>query len=438
MATSTVLLELASTISNAALTLTRYNLETSSPSPSFIPQHPVNGAANGNGVVHKQATSEAAQKETLDAAASLIQAATDLQILVSGPENYLKSLSYGYHDITALAVVIEFNLAQHVPLDSTISFKQLSLASGCPLGRLERVLRLLFVRRIFYEPQPGNVAHTTASERLVTNPELTAFLGHCTHEAFPAASRLVDSLRKFPDTEEPSQAGFNVAFGTEDPLFTFLVKNPDRFERFNQGMAGLSKSGGRSVKQVVEGFPWAELGEATVVDVGGGNGHVSIALAESYPNLSFIVQDLDGAITSGAAALPGSLQNRIQYEAHDMFEPQTRQEIDVFYLRHILHDWPDDWAVKILKNLVPALKPSSKIIISDSVIPPPDQLHGLHERFVRYLDLQMLVLHNARERTEADFAELLRRADSRLRIKKVWKGGHDAAAGTIVEAVLVE
>jgi 6-hydroxytryprostatin B O-methyltransferase len=142
------------------------------------------------------------------------------------------------------------------------------------------------------------------------------------------------------------------------------------------------------------------------------------------------VQDLEGAITSGAASLPASLQERITFEVHDMFTPQTH--------RHILHDWPDDWAVKILKNLVPALKPSSRIIISDSVIPPPDQLHGLHERFVRYLDLQMMVLHNARERTEGDFAELLRRADERLRIKKVWRGGHDAAAGTIVEAVLVE
>jgi hypothetical protein len=95
MANPTVLLDLASTISNAALTITRHSLDTSTPSPSFIPLRPVNGIANGNGAIQKQPTSEAAQKETLDAAASLIQAATDLQILVSGPENYLKSLSYG-------------------------------------------------------------------------------------------------------------------------------------------------------------------------------------------------------------------------------------------------------------------------------------------------------------------------------------------------------
>jgi 6-hydroxytryprostatin B O-methyltransferase len=166
-----------------------------------------------------------------------------------------------------LAVVIEFDLARKVPLGSSISFEQLSIASGCPLQRLERVLRLLFVRHIFREERPGYVAHTTISERLVMNSDLTAFLGHCTHEAFPAASRLVDSLRQFPTSEEPNQAGFNIAFNSTDPLFTFLSKHPDRFERFNQGMAGLSKSGGRSAQQVVDGFSWDSLGKATVVDV---------------------------------------------------------------------------------------------------------------------------------------------------------------------------
>jgi hypothetical protein len=95
MANPTILLDLASAISNAALTITRHGLETSAPAPSFTPQRPVNGIANGNGAARKKISTEAAQKETLDAAASLIQAATDLQILVSGPENYLKSLSYG-------------------------------------------------------------------------------------------------------------------------------------------------------------------------------------------------------------------------------------------------------------------------------------------------------------------------------------------------------
>jgi hypothetical protein len=174
-----------------------------------------------------------------------------------------------------MAVIIEFDLASKVPLGSSISFNELSASSGCPVGRLERVLRLLFVRRIFRESQPGYVGHTSISERLAIDQDLTAFLGHCTHEAFPAASRLVDSIRQYPDTEEPSQAGFNIAFNTTDPLFTFLSKHPDRFDRFNRGMAGLSKSGGRSDQQVVDGFPWDSLGNALVIDVSCHSGSIS-------------------------------------------------------------------------------------------------------------------------------------------------------------------
>lgn len=429
MAQPTILLDLAETVSRAALAITRSQLASSS-------TNGVNGTTNGK---HDPA---APSHDVLEATTQLIQASTDLQIRVMGPDNYLKSLSYGYHDITALAVVVEYELAKHVPLGSEISIQELSSVSGAPASRLERVLRLLYVRKIFHEPKPGFVAHTEASARMSTNPELTAFLGHCTHEAFPAASRLVDSMRRFPDSEGPSQAGFNVAFGTEDPLFDFLAKNPDRFDRFNRGMAGLSKHGGRSLQTVIDIYPWADLGSALCVDVGGGNGHVSVALAERFPKLSFVVQDLDVAVSAGRESLPASLKDRVQFEAHDMFQSQQEavaargRDVDVFYLRHILHDWPDDYAVKIIKALVPAMNKDTKVLVSDSVIPPPEHLHGLHERFVRYLDMQMMVLHNARERTEDDFAAIFARADPRLKIRKVWKTGHDAGAGTLIEVVL--
>lgn len=117
-----------------------------------------------------------------------------------------------------------------------------------------------------------------------------------------------------------------------------------------------------------------------------------------------------------------------------MFTPQPVHGADVYYLRHILHDWPDEFAVKIIANLVPALKDGARILISDSVIPEPGMLHGADEKFVRYLDMQMMVLHNARERTEEDFAEILRQADARLKLIKVWKKGESVAASTMIEA----
>lgn len=43
------------------------------------------------------------------------------------------------------------------------------------------------------------------------------------------------------------------------------------------------------------GFPWAELVEATVVDLGGSHGAISCALARKYPSLKLVVQVRDNS-----------------------------------------------------------------------------------------------------------------------------------------------
>ena len=146
------------------------------------------------------------------------------------------------------------------------------------------------------------------------------------------------------------------------------------------------------------------------------------------------MQDLPDAVVGGADTLSPDLASRVNFQAHDMFTTQPVSGASVYYLRHILHDWPDSHAVLILKALVPSLKNGSRVLVSDSVIPPPGVLHGQDEKFVRYLDLQMMVLHNARERTEEDFKRLFEEADPRLRYQKVWRKGESVAASTILEA----
>ena len=147
-----------------------------------------------------------------------------------------------------------------------------------------------------------------------------------------------------------------------------------------------------------------------------------------------MVQDLPDAVAGGAESLPAPLATRIQFQAHDMFSTNPVSGADVYYLRHILHDWPDSHAVLILQALVPALKHGSRILVSDSVIPSPGVLNKQDEKFVRYLDMQMMVLHNARERSEEDFKHLFEQADPRLRFQRVWRKGESFAASTILEA----
>jgi hypothetical protein len=149
-----------------------------------------------------------------------------------------------------------------------------------------------------------------------------------------------------------------------------------------------------------------------------------------------VVQDFADAITAGEAMLPPSLASRITFQEHNIFEPNPVKHADAYYLRHILHDWPDKQAIMIIRALIPALKDGSLILISDSVIPPPGQLSGLDEKFVRYVDMQMMVLHNSRERTEDDFRKLFEEADPRLELVRLWRKGPSSVHGTTLLEVV--
>lgn len=99
-----------------------------------------------------------------------------------------------------------------------------------------------------------------------------------------------------------------------------------------------------------------------MVDVGGGHGAVSMALAKATTHMNFVVQDLPNTATQGEKLLPTSLQGRVSFMAHDFFEEQPVKCADVYFLRYILHNWSDKYARRILKSLIPALKDSSRIV----------------------------------------------------------------------------
>ena len=96
-------------------------------------------------------------------------------------------------------------------------------------------------------------------------------------------------------------------------------------------------------------------------------------------------------------------------ESGDFFSAVPRGG-DVYLLKHILHDWDDDSARRILQACHRALGPRGKVLIVDPVVPPGNQPH-----YGKLLDLEMLALTpRGRERTTAEFARLLRRAGFRL------------------------
>jgi hypothetical protein len=138
-----------------------------------------------------------------------------------------------------------------------------------------------------------------------------------------------------------------------------------------------------NVKYLVENFDFGSIGRGTIVDVGGSHGQVSIAIAQKFPDVSCIVQDLPGTISGLEEHIPKELKDRIQGMAHDFLTPQPVKDADIYLLRWILHDWSDKYCIRILQSLIPGLKRGSKVLVNDICIPEPGQLGVRTDRALR-------------------------------------------------------
>lgn len=108
-----------------------------------------------------------------------------------------------------------------------------------------------------------------------------------------------------------------------------------------------------------------------------------MVIAKSAPKLKLVVQDLPHVIAANVTALPEDFREQITFMGHDFFAPQPVQDADVYLFSQIFHDWSDAYCVKILRNVLPAMKKGAKIVIRDQVVPPPGTLEKWVEKEMR-------------------------------------------------------
>lgn len=202
----------------------------------------------------------------------------DLQLLVDGPGEWVRQSLLWPHELGAIQVAVEFNLFDLVPLtDDSISLTELSEKSGLDANRLGRILRSLATRRFFVETGPGWFSHSSFSAAVARDEDIKGMLGMAHDELFQAAAEAGSATRQSPQAAGVRDCGFYKRHG--DVMYDYYAKNPDKAARFAKCMAAFSRMEG-GVTELVEIFPWGEqIRKGTVVDVGGGNGHLSILLA---------------------------------------------------------------------------------------------------------------------------------------------------------------
>lgn len=204
---------------------------------------------------------------------------------------------------------------------------------------------------------------------------------------FPLSSQL--SLKRdlqAPDaiaqrSEEPNMSGYSLAHNTDLNMFEYLARYPDRSRRF---AAAMSSNPFTSLDALAMYFDWVNLpSNGTVVDIGGSQGHVSIYLAQRFSTLNFVVRDLPEVVKGAQEKVPEELATRVRFVGHDMFNMQPEKHADVYLLRHILHDWPDKYCIRILRNIIPVLKKGARIVLQEHLLAEHGTLGVLQEMQVR-------------------------------------------------------
>ncbi|KAK3298491.1 O-methyltransferase-domain-containing protein [Chaetomium fimeti] len=346
----------------------------------------------------------------------IIVAAKELSMLAHGPRETVRWGIWEFTDVLALTVINHYGLAKLVPVDSTITLDELQGKTTLDRINLARVLRLAMTNGIFREPSPGVIAHTAASRVLAEDEDMQAWVGFNGEDIFRASGHVLQSLRADPEATSLTRAGFQYAFDTVDkePMFVTFGKDPVRARRMGRAMASLTGGEGYEPSYFVDvekgGYDFSDLDAAggTFVDIGGSHGFMCVALAEKYKNMKFVVQDLQKTVDSAPSPLSDDPQvaERISLVPHDFFTEQVTKDADVYFFRWVMHNYSTPYAVRILKNLVPALKPGARVVINDYCLRDAGQENPWDERVVRRMDVVMLAVLNAQERTEEEFRAL--------------------------------
>lgn len=271
---------------------------------------------------------------------------------------------------------------------------------------------------------------------MATNdPTIGGGLTYSFEGMIPTFQGLPEFLAK-TDYQVPSDGNDGpVQYGlrTDKPFFEILRENARLGSAFNNFMSGYAKARPRwvDIYPVNERLvPEDVKGRNTplFVDVGGGLGHELLALQSKHPETpgQLVLQDLPAVIEEAKSS--GALPDTVTAVAHDFFESQPEQYrgARAYFMRLILHDWPDAKCAVILSHLRDAMsKGYSRLIINETVL--RDTNAPWQQTSLDWTMMGMLV---SRERTETQWRELLNGAG--LEISGIWHKD----AESVIEAVL--
>lgn len=278
------------------------------------------------------------------------------------------------------------------------SAAELAGPTGTHAPSLHRLMRTLAGLGILTEQDAQRFALTPLGEALKTGAPGSAratLIAFCGPAFWHSWEEIVYSL-------ETGKTGFEKAWGM--PIFDYLAQHPEEASFFSEAMVGFH---GAEPPAVAKAYDFSRA--TKLVDVGGATGNMLAAILGRHPALRAVLFDRAHVVRDAPALLKArGVEERVTIEPGDFFETVPAGG-DVYLLSHIIHDWNEDQCLIILGNCRKAIKADGRLLIIETVLPTGDTPHQ-----GKVQDMVMLVLPGGQERTEAEYATLLRKAGFRL------------------------
>ena len=262
---------------------------------------------------------------------------------------------------------------------------EVAAAVGADPDLLTRVLRGLALEEVLAEVGGGRFALTELGERLRSDVP-GSIKGPMVVRGelyYRAAAGMLAAVRH-------GGTAFEQVYG--DRFFEYLGRHPEQEAVFQGSMTGRSE---QEAGDVVAAYDFGGLGR--LVDDGGGYG-ILLGTILRADRCQLVAGDFFASVPAGA---------------------------DAYLLSRVLHDWADDDARRLLATCRSAMPPGSRLLVVEALLPE----RARDQPAVIRMDLHMLVLLGARERTEAQYRRLL--AETGFQVERVVPTGSPAGLSVI-------
>ena len=326
------------------------------------------------------------------------------------PAAVLRAMILGFVAPRCLHLVAELGVADALGEEPETA-ERLAQATGCDAESLGRILRLLAAEGVFAE-KDGAYIHTPLSRLLRSDHP----------QSMRASARRHGSevnWSAYGALEHSARTG-GAAMDTVIPggLWAYYAANPEAGELFNAAMSAKAHA---DTAAVLTAYDFTRF--PTFADIGGGRGHLLRAVLASSPTATGVLFDQPHVL----ADAPEAASPRLRVQGGDFFG-DALPRADAYLLMNVIHDWGDAEAKAILGAVRKAAPPGAHLLLIESVVPDEPGWH-----LSKLLDVHMLVITGGRERTAAQYAELL--ASAGFRVERVVP---TETSVSIIEAVPVQ